>query len=465
MCKVDSRKSKWVAKPAIWTVEDSRNLKKLFIKYSQGVMIKYPSFWKELKQKYPSTWKRSAYIFQYVRSIRDMVKASEEQLWCTNCSSVLCNKKHYQICPGCLSAFPDLQSVKRKRRGLHIKAGVQERYGVDNVSQLKHIQKKKEQTLWKNYGVSNPRKVKHYENKFKRTCKERYGVDHPSQTLEFQNKKRRTSRKIYGVDHPSQHNSVKKKNCRTFYKRTGYLHNSHDPKSNQKRELTNLKRYGSSCVFSSKEIRRKIVRSWLEKYGVDNPTKNSEVVEKALRNSFVASKVSIDDRTFQVQGKSEEALLRKLVARYSSKDVLTQFSKAFSKYRDKYKLTYQADFYIRSQESFVECKTWWTLARNPQMLDKMKRKAKENPRVRWIIHSRKQFVVLPKDWYKLNVRQLARLCNIPVLEYLKYILNKYEVNYKVIPKKQILKINNKRIDYSRDWFSVSIPSLLRRIES
>jgi very-short-patch-repair endonuclease len=71
-----------------------------------------------------------------------------------------------------------------------------DKYGVENVSQLEEIKKKKIDTLMDNYGVDCamfiPGMIDQVNEKKRKTCLEKYGVDNVSKTLEcreiFRNK-------------------------------------------------------------------------------------------------------------------------------------------------------------------------------------------------------------------------------------------------------------------------------------
>lgn len=58
---------------------------------------------------------------------------------------------------------------------------IEEKYGVDNISKLETIKKKKEETTLKNYNVKYTFQSKENILKRKKTLKEKYGVEHNSQ--------------------------------------------------------------------------------------------------------------------------------------------------------------------------------------------------------------------------------------------------------------------------------------------
>ncbi len=461
--QIDPRNTKWKSIPSKWTAKDSRIVLKIGKQASTGAQINRFLFWGTLKKEHEETWCRIGYIFQYVSAgVLSILTAIEKGFLCTECNSFYCDRKHQCICTKCFEANPKLQALRRIRKGYVRALGVLEKHGVTNISKLEIIKKRKERTLSRHYGVKNCRFVPHYDKAARKTTKQKYGSAYYSQTNEYKYRIRQTSLERYGVEHFSQAEEIKRKGKRTYLERTGYEHNSHNPTSRRKRERTNLKRYGSVCSLANPSIRRKVKSTWKRKYGVDNPTKNPDVVAKALRNSFIKRKVTISNKNWYVQGQNEENLLRHLVKVHGPENVLTQFSENFARIRDKKGVTYQADFYLKSYDLFIECKSWWTLARTRKMWESMRRKAANNPKVRWVVHlkDRRRFIVLPKDWYVYGIRKLANLCSITPLTYVKWILTDEQINFKVDAMKLRIRFNDgSSIKYGDHLMAMPINSL------
>lgn len=85
------------------------------------------------------------------------------------------------------------------------KKQIQEKYGVENVSQLEEIKKKKIESSLKNYGVENPFQNKEIQEKYKDSMLERYGVDHPTKSDAIMKKFYDTLMTKYGTSRPHQH--------------------------------------------------------------------------------------------------------------------------------------------------------------------------------------------------------------------------------------------------------------------
>src|SRR5574344_1849423 len=114
-----------------------------------------------------------------------------------------------------------------------IKRTVQERYGVDCITQAKS-----------------------FKDKCKETCLERYGVEYSFQAEKTKNSMKKTFLKKYGVENPLQSEVVK-----------------------EKIRATNRERYGVDYGFSSDIVKQKIKDTCLEKYGVENPFQDKDIIE------------------------------------------------------------------------------------------------------------------------------------------------------------------------------------------
>ena len=108
------------------------------------------------------------------------------------------------------------------------------KYGVKNISQLKNVQIKREETFEKNYGVRNPLQSNKIKEKQLQTVLNMYGVDNISQLKEIKERKMKTTLQNYGVSSPSKSEEVK-----------------------EKIRMTNLQKYGVEYTMQSPEIRKK----------------------------------------------------------------------------------------------------------------------------------------------------------------------------------------------------------------
>jgi hypothetical protein len=107
------------------------------------------------------------------------------------------------------------------------------------------------------------------ENK-KRLLKEKYGVENVSQLKEVQKRREATIMDRYGVANPWQMTSTKE------------LIKDKWSESLEKRETTSMEKYGVGSYASTDEFKTRRKKTWIEKYGVDNPTKDKDILHKAM---------------------------------------------------------------------------------------------------------------------------------------------------------------------------------------
>ena len=149
-----------------------------------------------------------------------------------------------------------------------IKKAVKEKYGVDNISQLKEVKEKVKNTVINKYGVPNAFNIgkeksivyrkEHKEevrNKRINTCLERYGIEHVihtesakrnAHTEEANNKRRETCMRVYGVPNPVQNPKVLAKQWETK-KIRGTFGGPHSQQENRIYEVL-CKKYGKDNV-------------------------------------------------------------------------------------------------------------------------------------------------------------------------------------------------------------------------
>ena len=119
------------------------------------------------------------------------------------------------------------------------------KYGVDNVSQLDEIKKKKEASCLEHYGVTNSLKSQEIRNRISETNLDKYGSIAPAGNKAVVEKMQQTCLEKYGVKNPSLVEEFK-----------------------EKRKQTHLLRFGVECNLSDKACQEQIKSTCLQKYGV-----------------------------------------------------------------------------------------------------------------------------------------------------------------------------------------------------
>jgi hypothetical protein len=208
-------------------------------------------------------------------------------------------------------------------------------------SKIKHQNKIKEAVLDK-YGVENVFQMKEIKDKIQNTNLVKYGVLNPNQNQEVRSKTRKTCIEKYGVEYPSKSNNVK-----------------------LKIEKTCIEKYGVNNPLKSNIVRDKAKQYYLKNYGVEYPHQVPEIAEKAHKNSY-RKKIYIlpSGKEIICQG-YEPFALEKLVKEenVSEEDIVTGCKNVpqiwYNDYHDK-KHRHYVDIYIPSQNRCIEVKSVWT---------------------------------------------------------------------------------------------------------
>lgn len=170
----------------------------------------------------------------------------------------------------------DSKECKHKHRIETVKKTNLEKYGVENVSQLESIKKKKIETVFKHYGVCdflNSEQNKHNmydengvqkawskeaKEKRKKTLLERYGTTDLFSINDNAGRKKSNSKE------------GREKAKQTLLKNRGVTSTWKLQKTKDTIKKTNLEKYGETCYFKTDEFKEKLKGHNIEKYGVEN---------------------------------------------------------------------------------------------------------------------------------------------------------------------------------------------------
>ena len=129
--------------------------------------------------------------------------------------------------------------------------------------------------------------------KYKTTVNDRYGVENISQIDKVKEKKSQTCMDHYGVDNPSRAPEVQKKRDETFMERFGGNPLKNEEVSKRVAE-TCMDRYGAPNPFMLDEFQKKARDSVFKKYGVKNILMLPEIRKKAAENSGRVSRINLE---------------------------------------------------------------------------------------------------------------------------------------------------------------------------
>ena len=189
------------------------------------------------------------------------------------------------------------------------------------------------------------------QSKIKKAVKEKYGVDNISQLKETKEKVKNTIITRYGV--PNAFNIGKEKSI-TYRK-------EHKEEVKNKRENTCLKKYGVNNVFKSKEIQNKIKQTCLEKYGVEYVFQ-AEQIKSKFNWKYIVKK---QWETKKIRGtfggphsQQENRIYEVLCKKYGKDNVERQ-------YKDDKRYPFYCDFYVKPLDLFIEYQGYFTHGTEP----------------------------------------------------------------------------------------------------
>lgn len=158
------------------------------------------------------------------------------------------------------------------------KATKKERYGSENYTN----KEKYKQTMLERYGVENPNQVEEVRKKIKATNLERYGTAFPANGEENREKIKQRNLELYGVEWAQQRPEIKARSVQTSRERYGGVL-MESPQIRSKIEKTLLNRYGVDSNLKLERTKEQRRKYWQEKLGVDSPLGDPEFRERALQ--------------------------------------------------------------------------------------------------------------------------------------------------------------------------------------
>lgn len=225
-------------------------------------------------------------------------------------------------------------------------------------------------------------------------------------------RRERTLLSRYGVINVYQLDSVKASRIEALEFRFG---KNWQKKLNTKREATNLSRYGSKTPLNVPHLRAQAYRTIKRLYGTAHAMQNPIIFEKAMRKSHRIQTSFYKGRSFDHQGSFEGIAFKLLANRYGVNDVHSQFHAEYPQNIFSRCKTFP-DFWVESEDVFVEIKSTWTLCGKQEWWRKNVAKAKRQLAAevdcRWVVVLPKQkpkHYKLKKGWHKLSFAQINLL--------------------------------------------------------
>ena len=269
-----------------------------------------------------------------------------------------------------------------KLRKINVEKTIKEKYGVSCVFSKDEIREKIKQTLLEKYGVDSITKSEKIREKIKNTCLEKYGVESIGKSKEIREKIKNTCLEKYGVENPYQIKEVIDKIQQKRNDKTDIIKSKLSEAYNSKREWR-IQRFKEGCIekygvdnpskvpeIIQKSINTRIKlyghlyneeqfkETCLEKYGVSHPMKTKE---NRIRLSYIGSDPVIQQKKYNTMKKNhsftstkaEDRMYEELIKLYGKDDIKRQ-------YKDLERYPFMCDFYIESKDLFIECNFYYT---------------------------------------------------------------------------------------------------------
>lgn len=262
-------------------------------------------------------------------------------------------------------------SLKETGAQFNISSGLVKRILIENNQSLRNKSEssklglvKYKKTSLDKYGVEFPAQAEEVKEKYKQTCLEKYGVQCALQNFKVDKKSRETMIQKYGVEYPAQSSQILEKQKKTNLERYGSLYTVQSEQIREKSKCTLLEKYGVDNPFKSEEVKTKIKQTNLDRYGATNISQSSKFKERLTNRTELEWQIIKDKRnrtkrinnSFNIS-KPEELYYEYLLSIYEEDDIVRQYSS------DKY--PFSCDFYIKSEDLYIECNYNWTHGPHP----------------------------------------------------------------------------------------------------
>lgn len=157
------------------------------------------------------------------------------------------------------------------------KATNKARYGHENPFGGESVKQRIREVMVDRYGAPTPQQVPEIFAMTQQTIRDQHGGKHLFETEEFHKQSVETSRKHFGTDHPMQSLEGQRLWQEGTMEKLGVANPLLDPGIWQKSYDANLLNHGGIHSQQCPDVLEKAKVTWMEKYGVDNPSKAEEV--------------------------------------------------------------------------------------------------------------------------------------------------------------------------------------------
>ena len=313
----------------------------------------FPEFYSYINSQYPKELSWMEKLFWYYNNITETPK-------CIECGTPVkfrnFDKGYFQYC--CQKC-----SNKSMFRIQKINNTIKDKYGVDNISKLDDIKKKKEETIKKHYGVNHWLQLQENQMQIQNTMLKKYGVRFAHQLPEIKEKTKQTNIERYGgvgVQSPE----IKEKTKQTNIERYGVENPYQIPSIIEKRKRKSIEKYGAENPFNSDEFKDWLKQYNIEKYGCKYSISSNDVRNKIKQ--VMVKKYGVENPS-NIDGINHKRFLtRKINNTFNTSKIESDFDKWLIENNIPHKWHYRAknypfecDFYFPDKDIFLEIQGHW----------------------------------------------------------------------------------------------------------
>ncbi len=216
--------------------------------------------------------------------------------------------KHRKLVKNCKTVYiktcGEVQCLVSLRKNTN-----KEKYGVEHALQSPIIIKGMKEKLIEKHGVDNVSYLDEVKKKKIETCMVNFGVEHPMQSDKVQEKSRQQVFKDYGVYNISQAEIIIKKIQQAFNEISPETGMSVRQMASKKRKEYFMTNFGVEYYFQTDEFKEKYKKEMLKKYGVDNLFKSEFFKNDMIERGFIK-----DDETIE-KFDNYERIVRNMTAK------------------------------------------------------------------------------------------------------------------------------------------------------
>jgi hypothetical protein len=279
------------------------------------------------------------------------VKSGYQRKTC--CRKCLYELRTYNSQNTCLEKYGQKSATGTESSNLASKKTKLEKYGSETYNN----RDKAKETLNEKYGVDNISQIQFVKDKKIKTCLENFGVEHPGYSTDIKEKSKKTKLEKYGSETYNNRDKAKE----TMLERFGFEHAMKSANEVEKLKQVFINNLGVDNPSKLQSVKDKKKETCMLNYGVDNPSHSPELLKKIINNSY-QKKLFImpSGKQITLMGFEPGALQMLLNTQYTENDFDFDNIPMIDYIFKNVKRKYIPDFYIPKENLIIEVKSIFT---------------------------------------------------------------------------------------------------------